>query len=1024
MKKVLCILLCALMIFSTIQLSASAAPEEGDGTVTYRALVIGEANMKLQENCPGCDNDADLIEAALQKPGVPYTVTKIQNATKNQLESGIETAFAAADSDDVSLFYYSGHGSYSSNGDNLCLCLAPASGVWLENYSIKLLKQKLDNVPGKVVLILDCCGSGGSIIASKSRQESRDAYDAEQFNNGVVDIFATPKLLRAKGAVFAKDKYFVLTASDVNEKSWSVTIKNDNEGTNDYHSVFSLALAESMGYIKIHEQGLLTHFEITGNDTMPADTDADYRESLSEAYNYTEPASLYLSLQNEDKSIIQHTRVYPENSEQTIFDNTGNIVHSPTRSIAGAYIQVDDLEYKKSGRTINPALTLNGKTLRKGTDYVLLFFDKDYISVGRHVVRAYGIGEYSGSLPVYFNIYSYDLSNYSIKKEPFLGFFYDGKEKKPKIHLCGYNVSEYFLEEGVDYTLSYSNNIEVGTAYTTVTGIGKYTGRVSVSNSILDPSDSIVNYLSEISVGAGVKTAYFKGDSFDYDNLKVFAGYSNNNNTLFELADSQYIVTPPELSKAGKSEVGIEFKKGSSSIFTSYTVYVFDKEDLIPYKEPTCTESGMKAHYKYIDGDNEYYFDEILNTINDSDIVIPAHHTEAIDGAVAPTCTEAGKTEGIWCSVCGTVIKKQETVPALGHTEVMDGAEAPTCTEAGKTEGVHCSVCGTVIKKQEIVPATGHDWGEWINTKAATCETEGTETRTCKRDASHTQTQAVPANGHEYIAVVTPATCTEQGYTTHTCSRCGDSFKDSETAAIGHDYKSAVTAPTCTEAGFITHTCSRCGDSYRDGETAAHGHDMQSTTTKATLKKDGAVVTTCARCGESQTKTIAYPKAITLSKDAFTFNNKVQKPTVKVVGSDGKVISSKNYTVTYAKGCKAIGKYSVKIVFKGNYSGTKTLSFTIVPTGTALTKVTAGAKSFTAQWKQNKTGSGYQIQYSTNAKFTSSKKLTVKNSKTLKATLKKLSAKKVYYVRIRTYKTISKANYFSAWSKALKVKTK
>ena len=971
MKKVLCILLCALMILSTIQLSASAAPEEGDGTVTYRALVIGEANMKLQENCPGCDNDANLIEAAIQRPGVPYAVTKIQDATKNQLVSGIETAFTDADADDVSLFYYSGHGSYSSNGDNLCLCLAPASGKWLEDYSIKLLKQKLDNVPGKVVLILDCCGSGGSIIASKSRQEISEAFDAEQFNNGVVDIFAAPQLMRAKGAVFAKDKYFVLTASDVNEKSWSVTLKNDNDGTNDYHSVFSLALAESMGYIKIHEQGLMTHFEITGYDTMPADTDADYRESLSEAYNYTEPASLYLSLQNRDKSTIQHTRVYPENSEQTIFDNTGNFVHSPTRSIAGADIQVDDLEYKKSGKTINPVLTLDGKTLREGTDYVLLYFDNDYVSVGRHIVRAYGIGEYSGSLPVYFNIYSYNLSNYSVKTEPVLGFFYDGKEKKPKIHLCGYNVSDYYLEEGVDYTLSYSNNIEVGTACTTVTGMGKYTGKVYAETSILDPSDSTVNYLSEISVDTDVKAAYYKGDSFDYDNLKVFAGYSHNN-PLYELADSQYIVTPPELSKSGKSEVGIEFKKDSSSIFTSYTVYVFDKEDdLIPYKAPTCTESGIKAHYKYIDGDNEYYFDKNLNTINDSDVVIPAHHTEAIDGAIAPTCTESGKTEGIHCSVCGTVIKKQEVVPASGHTEVIDKAVAPTCTEAGKTEGVHCSVCGTVIKKQEIVPASAHT--EVIDKAVApTCtetgKTEGVHCSICSLVIKEQKT--VPALGHDYQRKKMPAGATTLGYTTNTCARCGDTFFDSYTSPAGK------LTPKCKVRTVTAQTIT-----WNKVKTAT-GYQVQIST------KDGKKWSTYANLKAGVT--------------SYTFK---------------KLAAGNNY--------KFRVRFYIKAVDKKNYFSpwSATINSPTLPAGTVFTKLTPAKRMFIAQWKKQ-AGNGYQVQYSLKANFAGAKTITVKNPKLLKATAAKLYAGKYYFVRIRTYKTIARANYFSAWSKTYKVKTK
>lgn len=100
-----------------------------------------------------------------------------------------------------------------------------------------------------------------------------------------------------------------------------------------------------------------------------------------------------------------------------------------------------------------------------------------------------------------------------------------------------------------------------------------------------------------------------------------------------------------------------------------------------------------------------------------------------------------------------------------------------------------------------------------------------------------------------------------------------------------------------------------------------------------------------------------------------------------------------------------------------------TLNSPTLPSATSLTKVNAGKRAFTAQWKRQAV-TGYQVQYSTNAKFTNAKKVTVRSVKTLKTTVKKLSAKKTYYVRIRTYKTISKVHYFSTWSKAVKVKTK
>ena len=100
-----------------------------------------------------------------------------------------------------------------------------------------------------------------------------------------------------------------------------------------------------------------------------------------------------------------------------------------------------------------------------------------------------------------------------------------------------------------------------------------------------------------------------------------------------------------------------------------------------------------------------------------------------------------------------------------------------------------------------------------------------------------------------------------------------------------------------------------------------------------------------------------------------------------------------------------------------------TLNSPTLPSGTTLTKLTGAKKAFTAQWKKGAC-TGYQVQYSVKSNFSGAKTVTIKNAKTLKTTVKKLNAKKVYYVRIRTYKTISKVNYFSAWSKTVKVKTK
>ena len=129
------------------------------------------------------------------------------------------------------------------------------------------------------------------------------------------------------------------------------------------------------------------------------------------------------------------------------------------------------------------------------------------------------------------------------------------------------------------------------------------------------------------------------------------------------------------------------------------------------------------------------------------------------------------------------------------------------------------------------------------------------------------------------------------------------------------------------------------------------------------------------------------------------------------------------------KGLSAGGNYKFRVRFflKGpdgaNYFGAwSAIASATLPAGTAV-KASAGTKSFTATWAK-KAVTGYQIQYATNAKFTGAKLVTIKNATTAKYVVKNLKAKTTYNVRIRTYKFINKANVFSAWSKAVKVKTK
>ena len=110
---------------------------------------------------------------------------------------------------------------------------------------------------------------------------------------------------------------------------------------------------------------------------------------------------------------------------------------------------------------------------------------------------------------------------------------------------------------------------------------------------------------------------------------------------------------------------------------------------------------------------------------------------------------------------------------------------------------------------------------------------------------------------------------------------------------------------------------------------------------------------------------------------------------------------------------------------RNGYSGSFTIKYTIVPKATSLSKLAAGKKKITAKWKKQATQTnGYQLQYSTSAKYTGAKTVNITKNSTLSKTITKLKSKKIYYVRVRTYKTVSGKKYYSAWSKGLGIKVK
>ena len=385
-----------------------------------------------------------------------------------------------------------------------------------------------------------------------------------------------------------------------------------------------------------------------------------------------------------------------------------------------------------------------------------------------------------------------DLSGYSLSLSQDT-YSYDGKEKTPDVTVKNGTVT---LVKDSDYSVSYTNNTNAGTATVTITGTGKYTGKITRQFKINKASQNLTVSIDKTDLAIG-ETAQIKASgqgqitykSSAEDKVTVSstglitgkqagdatititaAGTENYNSATKELTihvlkdcvgnkhtwDSGKITKQPSCTEDGKKTYTCTTCGTTKTENLSSTGHAWDNGKIT--REATCTTDGQRT----------YTCATCKNTKTES--ISKTGHKEVKDVAVSATCENTGKTEGSHCSVCGTVIKKQETIPAAGHTwdsgkvtkqatcttdgqktytctickktktenisktghkEVKDAAVSATCENTGKTEGSHCSVCNTVIKKQEILPATGHTWDSGKVTKAATCTTDGEKSYTC-----------------------------------------------------------------------------------------------------------------------------------------------------------------------------------------------------------------------------------------------------------------------------------------------------
>ena len=393
---------------------------------------------------------------------------------------------------------------------------------------------------------------------------------------------------------------------------------------------------------------------------------------------------------------------------------------------------------------------------------------------------------------------------------------------------------------------------------------------------------------------------------------------------------------------------------------------------------PTCTVDGYTLHKCSVCG----------TSYKDNTTKATGHSYGNSVVTKQPTCTSEG-TAIKTCTKCNATVT--EKLPAKGHTAVTDKGYPATCTTAGKTDGSHCSVCGAVIKAQTVINATGHKSSGWIIDKTASIGVKGSKHKECTVCKKVLETAEIPALSRISIskASVTLSTST-----------------------YAYDGKAKTPFVTVKVGGKTLKKDTDYTVSY------SNNTKVGTATVKITGKGNytGSVSKTYSIKNNFKKATVSG-----ISTKAFTGKNITQSITVKYNGKTLK--NGTDYTVSYSNN-KKIGTATVKIAGKGSYTGTITKTFKINPAKQEIQKLTAKSKAFFVDWAQKGSATGYEIQYATNSKFTSAKKVTITSNKTDKTTVSKLSGKKKYYVRVRSYTTVNGTKYYGAWSASKSVTTK
>ena len=487
-------------------------------------------------------------------------------------------------------------------------------------------------------------------------------------------------------------------------------------------------------------------------------------------------------------------------------------------------------------------------------------------------------------------------------------------------------------------------------------------------------TDYKVRYIGNTQAGTAYALVIGQGEYTDYKAIpfKIKSAKYSGNLTFSEIADQKYTGNP--------IEPAITITDPTGKVLTNGTDYVVSYENNVNVGTASVI-INFSGNYK---GAHEIPFN-----------IVKATQKITINDMRTETVLQDGSYElGVSVKFDTTITYKSSdpTVAEVSETGVVTPLKAgvTTLTIRGLTNDnfksikrvIELTVIDPEAPAEEPIPEEPGENGE--NTEPGTEEGTDPNAPTDPSEGSEPTDPSAPEEGGEQTEPVD-----------------GGDQTDPNTPADN-------TEPTEPEGG---------ADNAGDGENADDPAGTEPT--EQPEETEPAKVTRVS---------IKGAKVQSISSKIWTGRLKKPAPYVKVNGK--KLVRNKDYKITYKDNLN-VGRCKVTIKGIGNYKGSITKYFKIIPKKTKISKLTATKTTVTVNWKKLSTKmseyriTGYQVQRATNKTFTKNKKtIKILGYKKTSCKFTKLKTKKTYYFRIRTYVKIGDKTFYSKWSGWKKIQTK